>query len=219
MRRAAGKARLISAEEAAGLVRSGMWIDYGAILCQPDVFDRALAARKAELSDVKIRSCLTMSPRAVLEADPEGRHFHWFSTHFSAYDRRMNVAGRCNYLPVHLGEVPDYYRRFIDPVDIVILKTCRIDEEGFFNFGPANLWHRAIIERARLVIVEVTDGLPYCFGVRNGVHVSEVDYIIEGDNALVDIPNAEAIVGKVPTAPDGFEVARIDVVVRLKRKR
>jgi acyl-CoA hydrolase len=195
MRRAAAKAQLISAEEAAGLVRSGMWIDYGAILCQPDVFDRALAARKAELSDVKIRSCLSMKPRAVLEADPEGHHFHWFSTHFSAYDRRMNVNGRCNYLPVHLGEVPDYYRRFIDPVDIVILKTCRIDDDGMFNFGPANLWHRAIIERARMVIVEVTDGLPYCFGVRNGVHSSEVDYIIEGDNApapeIANLPPSE----------------------------
>ena len=31
------------------------------------------------------------------------------------------------------------------------------------------------------MIVEVTDGLPYCFGVGNGVHVSEVDYIIATD--------------------------------------
>src|ERR1700741_2325498 len=44
-------------------------------------------------------------------------------------------------------------------------------------------------------------------------------FFIEGDNALVDIPGAEAIVGKMPAAPEGFEVARSDVVVRLKRKR
>jgi Fur family iron response transcriptional regulator len=44
-------------------------------------------------------------------------------------------------------------------------------------------------------------------------------FFIEGDNALVDIPDAEAIVGKMPTAPEGFEIARVDVVVRLKRKR
>ena len=44
-------------------------------------------------------------------------------------------------------------------------------------------------------------------------------FFIEGDNALVDIPNAEAIVGKMPSAPEGFEIARVDVVVRLKRKR
>ena len=44
-------------------------------------------------------------------------------------------------------------------------------------------------------------------------------FFIEGDNALVDIPNAEAIVGKMPTAPEGYEIARVDVVVRLKRTR
>jgi len=44
-------------------------------------------------------------------------------------------------------------------------------------------------------------------------------FFIEGENALVDIPNAEAIVSKLPVAPEGFEVARIDVVVRLKRTR
>jgi Fur family transcriptional regulator, iron response regulator len=44
-------------------------------------------------------------------------------------------------------------------------------------------------------------------------------FFVEGENALVDIPTAEAIVGKAPAAPEGYEIARIDVVVRLKRKR
>ena len=44
-------------------------------------------------------------------------------------------------------------------------------------------------------------------------------FFIEGENALVDIPNAEAIVGKMPAAPAGFEIARVDVGVRLKRAR
>jgi hypothetical protein len=34
-----------SPEQAASFVRSGMWLDYGATHCQPDVFDKALAAR------------------------------------------------------------------------------------------------------------------------------------------------------------------------------
>ena len=203
MRVAANKARTITAEAAAGLVKSGMWIDYGTSLCQPDVFDAALAARRNELANVKIRSCLTLRPRAVIEDDPEGQHFHWFSLHFSGYDRKKHDAGRCNYIPVNLGEIPDYYRRFMAPVDIVILKCCRMDENGVFNFSAANLWHRAVIERARLVIVEVTDGNPYVLGVDNGVHVSEVDYIIEGDNRpAVELPNpppteADRAVGKL----------------------
>ena len=86
---------MISAEHAASLVKSGMWLDYGGSHCQPDVFDKALAARKAELENVKIRSCLSLRPRAVVETDPEGKHFHMFSWHFSGYDRKKHAAGLC----------------------------------------------------------------------------------------------------------------------------
>jgi acyl-CoA hydrolase len=192
-RRSHHPAQTITATQAAAMVKSGMWIDYGATLCQPDVFDQALALRKNELHDVKFRSCITMRPRAVLDQDPEGKHFHLYSMHFSGYDRKMHDAGLVHYLPVNLGEIPDYYRRFIPPVDIVVLKTCRMDEHGYFNFSAANLWHRDIIERAHVVMVEITDGLPYVFGVNNGVHISEVDYIIEGDNQPAPVlPNPPA---------------------------
>ena len=43
-------------------------------------------------------------------------------------------------------------------------------------------------------------------------------FFVEGDNALVDIPGAEEIVSKMPSAPAGYEIARIDVVVRLRKK-
>ena len=112
MRVASAGAQAISAEDAAGFVRSGMWLDYGTALCQPDVFDKALGARIREVTNVKIRGCLTMRPRAVLDADPEGRHVHTFSLHYSGYDRKKHDDGRCNYIPVNLGEIPDYYRRF-----------------------------------------------------------------------------------------------------------
>ena len=42
-------------------------------------------------------------------------------------------------------------------------------------------------------------------------------FFVEGENALVDIPDAEKIVGKMPDAPQGYEVARVDVIVRLRR--
>jgi acyl-CoA hydrolase len=184
-------ARRISAADAADLVKSGDWVEYGTTLCQPDVFDQALAERKAELRNVKIRGCLSMRPRAVLETDPQREHFHWFSWHHSGYDRKKGDAGLANYIPCNLGEIPDYYRRFIEPPDMVVLKTCPVDENGFFNFGITNMWHRAIVSRAKVVIVEVTTGLPYVHGVENGVHISEVDYIIEGDHRPApELPSA-----------------------------
>jgi acyl-CoA hydrolase/enoyl-CoA hydratase/carnithine racemase len=189
-RTAGAPARVITSEQAAGLVSSGMWLDYGVALGQPEKFDEALARRADPPSDVKIRTCLTMTPRATIDSDSGGKHFHLFSWHFSGYERARHDGGRCHYMPLNLGEVPDYYRRFIEPVDIAIVRTCPIDQDGYFNFGVANLWHRAVIERAKTVIVEVVRSLPYAYGDQNGVHVSEVDYIIDGgDGPLAALPN------------------------------
>ena len=43
-------------------------------------------------------------------------------------------------------------------------------------------------------------------------------FFLEDADAIVDIPNAEVMLGKMPEAPEGYEVARVDVVVRLRRK-
>ena len=82
-----------------GLRHLGMWLDYGTGVGQPDAFDRALGARIHELTNVKIRHCLTMRPRAVHQADPEGRHVHSVSLHFSGCDRKEHDAGLCSYVP------------------------------------------------------------------------------------------------------------------------
>jgi len=49
------KQKLVSAEQAAALVRSGDWIDYGWCVGTPVAIDKALARHMPELSDVKIR--------------------------------------------------------------------------------------------------------------------------------------------------------------------
>jgi Fur family transcriptional regulator, iron response regulator len=43
-------------------------------------------------------------------------------------------------------------------------------------------------------------------------------FFVEGSDELLDIPVADVIVGKTPIPPEGYEIARVDVVVRLKRK-
>jgi Fur family iron response transcriptional regulator len=43
-------------------------------------------------------------------------------------------------------------------------------------------------------------------------------FFIEGENALLDIADSDVIVGTTPVPPEGYEIARIDVVVRLRRK-
>jgi len=43
-------------------------------------------------------------------------------------------------------------------------------------------------------------------------------FFVEGEDELLDIPASDVIVGKTPDAPEGYEIARVDVVVRLRRK-
>lgn len=190
MRPSQGGAARVTADQAAALVTSGMWLDYGAALNAPRLFDDALAARKDDLRDVKIRSAILMTPPATQETDPDGARFHHFSWHMGGYDRRKSDLGRCHYIPCNLGEIPDYYRRFLTPVDVAVLRTAPMDEAGFFNFGPVNVWFRAVVESARVVIVEVCDSLPFVIGESNGLHVSEVDYVIAGGAPkLYELPN------------------------------
>lgn len=44
-------------------------------------------------------------------------------------------------------------------------------------------------------------------------------FLFEEDNKLLDIPGAHVVVEAMPEVPEGMEVARIDVVVRLRRKQ
>jgi acyl-CoA hydrolase len=190
IRRAAkNTAKKITADEAAALVHSGMWIDFGGTIVQPEAFDAALAKRAGELNDVKVRTCLSVHPNKFLDADPEGKAFQAISWHFSVYDRMYADKGRCTYAPLNLGEVPDYYRRFIAPMDMVVIKTAPMDAGGNFSTGPTNVWLRAAVERAKCVVVEITPQMPLAEGAGNSVHIGEVDYIIDGiDAAPFELP-------------------------------
>jgi Fur family transcriptional regulator, iron response regulator len=43
-------------------------------------------------------------------------------------------------------------------------------------------------------------------------------FFIEDKNELMDIPESDMLVGNMPTPPEGYEIASVDVVVRLRRK-
>ncbi len=59
------------------------------------------------------------------------------------------------------------------------------------------------------------DGSRAYFDTNNSMHHH---FFIEEQNELLDIPVGDVIVGNAPVAPEGYEIARIDVVVRLRRK-
>lgn len=48
--------------------------------------------------------------------------------------------------------------------------------------------------------------------------MSHHHFFVEGEDKLFDIPDADMLLGKVPTPPEGYEISSLDVVVRLRRK-
>jgi Fur family iron response transcriptional regulator len=44
-------------------------------------------------------------------------------------------------------------------------------------------------------------------------------FFLVNEHALVDIPASDVVVGRLPVPPEGYEIVRVDVVVRLRRKR
>ena len=63
--------KFVTPEQAAGAVQSGDWVDYGFGAGFPELVDRALAARKGQVRDVKVRGGLVIRPRIeIVEQDP-----------------------------------------------------------------------------------------------------------------------------------------------------
>jgi Fur family transcriptional regulator, iron response regulator len=44
-------------------------------------------------------------------------------------------------------------------------------------------------------------------------------YYLENNHELVDIPDPHLVLQKMPDVPEGYEISRIDMVVRLRKKR
>jgi len=171
--------KLIAAEEAAGLVKSGMWIDYGAICGFPSLIDEQLCKRAHELERVKVRAEHSMTQ--LPKADPEQKHFIHNSWFFGKLERQYGDLGCCSYIPFNLGEGPRMYREWLkDEVDITFIEVTPMDKHGFFNFGASITRQKAACEVARTVVVEVNESQPW---VRGGydeiIHISQVDHVVE----------------------------------------
>lgn len=185
--------KLKTPQEAVKVVKSGDWVDYGGDCGQTVTLDKALAERKEELQDVKIRAMTRIvGPPEVTLVDPEGQHFIYHNWHFSAYDRQLHDKGLCYFTPMLFREAPSYYRHEIT-VDVAMLQVTPMDKHGFFNFGLQNHFTKSIIDKAKYVILEINQNMPKVYGgFDECVHISEVDCIVEGENNILpELPEAK----------------------------
>ena len=147
------RAKLRTPEQAVRAVKSGDWVDYTSNVCLPALLDAALAKRRDELTDVKIRGNLIFSPIQTVECDPTREHFLYNSWHCSGYERKLCDKGLCNYIPMIFRNVVPYYRHFLT-VNVAMMCVTPMDQHGYFNLSCAAGIARGILEKADIVILE-----------------------------------------------------------------
>ena len=204
------QAKLRTPEQAVQAIKSGDWVDYTVALGFPTLLDAALAKRRDDLTDVKIRGNLMFGPLQVVECDPQREHFIYNSWHCSGYERKLCDKGLCNYIPMIFRNVVPYYRHFLT-VNVAMMCVTPMDKHGYFNLSCSTGVAKGILDKADIVILEINEHLPRIFGgFDESIHISDVDYVVEGEHSSLpqfpiakatpeDLSIAEQIVALVPS--------------------
>ena len=172
--------KLCTADEAARVVKSGDWIDISMGTGFPSLMDAAIAKRKDELREVKIRGYLIFDPIQMGECDPERKHFVYNSWHMSGYERKLCDRGLCNFNPMVFRNLSWYYSQFLT-VNVAMMAVTPMNEHGYFNFAGATASARSTLDKADVVILEINENLPWVYGgLDECIHISDVDMIVEG---------------------------------------
>lgn len=174
--------KLIPADKAANLVKSGDTIFMGEFVMVPEAFDSALARRVNELENVNIRGVTLAKKLKSIESDPNREHFIYNDWHFGSMARKLHEKNLASYIPYTYHQGPRVIRKYLEH-DLAIIQTGPMDTKGFFNLGTSNSMTFAHCSKSKTVIVEVNNSVPHCMG-GNGesMHISQVDYIVEGNN-------------------------------------
>jgi len=180
--------KLVSADQAAAVVKSGDWVDYAWTTGTPVAVDKAIAKRLPELHNVNFRGGILMWVPEIFKIENPAEHMTWNSWHMSGIERKAIAQGFAFYSPMRYSELPRFYREFAEENrnDVAVFQVAPMDEHGYFNFGPNASHLAAICETSKVVIVEVNENMPVCLGgFEEGVHISQVDMIVEGDNPTI----------------------------------
>ena len=178
--------KLVSAKEAVKVVKSGDWVDYGWCCNHPYDLDIALAARKDELYDVKLRGGVTMWVPEVAKAEDAADHFTWNSWHCTGADRKVIQAGVGYFAPMRYSELPRFYRDGNATVDVAMIQVTPMDAHGNFNYGLSASHLADMLSVAKKIIVEVNENQPWVYGLTGSeINISDVDFVVEGSNPPV----------------------------------
>ena len=117
-------------------------------------------------------------------------HFRITAFHVGPSVKHALEAGFCDYIPVHLSEIP----RLCEPdgplpIDVAIVQLSPPDADGFCSFGIATNFTKSIVENAIIILAEINDRMPYVFGDTK-IHISRLTAAVEVSRPLIELPSA-----------------------------
>lgn len=189
------KKKLITADQAAAMVKNGDRLHFG-LGCGTVVdIDEALAKRADELKGLEVVTTvgIRQEPFKLYQATTSNEQVRFASAHFSGADRKMNKDGRCWYVPMTFRELPSYWTQNDNGFDIACLQVTPMDKYGNFNVGPQVSDIIGVLASAKMVIVEVNENMPHALGYQTQLNIADVDFIVEGSNTpLAELPTKPA---------------------------
>ncbi len=180
--------RLVTADEAVSHIQSGNRIFLTGNCSVPQQLLAALVRRAhaAEVEDVEIVQVLTIGDTDYVNPDLEGKLR--VNTLFISPNVRQAVnQGRADFTPVFLGEIPHLFKRGILPIDVTLVHLSPPDEHGFCSFGIEVGLTKPAAEASKMIIAEINENMPRTLG-DSFIHVSKLDYIVEVDYPLAEMP-------------------------------
>jgi len=167
-------------------VKSGHRVYVGGGSGVPSVLIDALVSRAPELRNVEITHILTFAdaPYVREEYADSFRHNALF---IGGSVREAVQAGRADFTPVFLGEIPSLFRGGTLPLDVALVSLSPPDEHGFCSFGVEVGATKPAAEAARVIVAEINPQMPRTLG-DSFIHVSRLNYIVEVDYPLPEAP-------------------------------
>ncbi|NQV50928.1 MAG: acetyl-CoA hydrolase/transferase family protein [Candidatus Marinimicrobia bacterium] len=176
-------------EEAMRLLKSrdSVYLHGGA--ATPQIFVDAFSKRALELEDVTISQILTLGEAKYVSPEMAG-HVRLNSLFTGSNVRESVKAGRADWTPIFLSEIPGLFKNGNIPVDVAIIHVSPPDAHGFCSFGVSTDTTIAACKVAKIVIAMVNQQMPRVHG-DNFIHVSKLNFIVEADEPLFQAPKVE----------------------------
>ena len=187
-----GKAKPVTAEQAAGLVKSGDVIVTGHSSASPRAFVQALVRRAEELRDVWITHVRVEGPAEYLSPRYRSSFFH-NAFMLGPNSRKSMLEGQADYIPNRYGQMPVFLEEGYVRPDITLLQLSPPDAFGHCSYGICTSYLPSAAKTAKITIGEINSLAPTTYGSR--IHLSELDYVIEAAYPLYDSPVLET--GKI----------------------